>query len=178
MNTKTIADSSMGFVIQDENAGFVIYFPIIEEKPQPQPDATAPVPRYSDDMLSANRRMDWGTHVAEPICKDGKETGKWRVAKLRTRHDQPGKSVPWQVLPSRDAALEWARAIRVSAERKCPDCGTGTGEPHKNDCDVERCSVCGSQRILCDCQAHNPQKQAWTGEWPERDDLRKQGGDR
>lgn len=48
----------------------------------------------------------------------------------------------------------------------CPDCGTPIGQPHKPSCDVERCSVCGTQRISCGCDGHEPAKSVWTGEWP------------
>lgn len=55
----------------------------------------------------------------------------------------------------------------MNTKDTCPDCGTGIGEPHKNECDVERCSVCRGQRISCDCECYDPQASAWTGEWPQ-----------
>jgi hypothetical protein len=55
----------------------------------------------------------------------------------------------------------------MKTKTTCPDCGTAVGQPHVSECDMERCSSCGWQRILCDCKDHDPRTSAWNGEWPE-----------
>ncbi len=50
--------------------------------------------------------------------------------------------------------------------KDCPDCGAKPGQPHKNGCDIERCSECGNQVIGCSCPNHDKAFARWTGFWP------------
>ena len=59
----------------------------------------------------------------------------------------------------------------------CPECGAVPGRPHKAGCDVERCSVCGRQKIRCDCKGHDPQFARWTGLWPGKAESQVLGKD-
>ena len=46
---------------------------------------------------------------------------------------------------------------------KCHDCGAEPGQRHKEGCDVAKCTLCGWQRISCDCKKGKPD--IWTGLW-------------
>lgn len=59
----------------------------------------------------------------------------------------------------------------MDTQKTCPDCGTAVDEPHINECDIELCSICKGQKITCDCEGHDPMASAWTGEWPEPEEV-------
>lgn len=48
----------------------------------------------------------------------------------------------------------------------CHDCGVQPGQPHKEGCETELCSVCGGQRLQCSCKGHDKEFARWTGIWP------------
>lgn len=53
----------------------------------------------------------------------------------------------------------------------CHDCGAKPGEVHHDQCDVQRCSVCGGQRLMClmstgGCKGHDKKFARWSGFWP------------
>lgn len=59
--------------------------------------------------------------------------------------------------------------------RDCPDCAAKPGQIHMDNCDVERCSVCGLQRFGCDCRGHDKSFARWTGFWPGQVEAKELG---
>lgn len=58
------------------------------------------------------------------------------------------------------------KASHLPGLSRCPSCGVEPCTPHRDGCEVERCSVCGLQRCQCDCVGHDPAFSRWTGIWP------------
>lgn len=66
-------------------------------------------------------------------------------------------------------SIDWASTMRIlvrQGARDCHDCGAKPGQPHLPGCDTEICSVCGGQRLCCECKGHDPLFAHWTGFWP------------
>lgn len=61
---------------------------------------------------------------------------------------------------------ELQRDKKTESMRNCPDCSAKPGHCHSEGCDVEQCSVCGWQRLLCTCEGHDPAFARWSGIWP------------
>lgn len=61
---------------------------------------------------------------------------------------------------------ELQRDKKTESIRNCPDCSAKPGHCHSEGCDVQRCSVCGGQRLLCTCEGHDPAFSRWSGMWP------------
>lgn len=46
----------------------------------------------------------------------------------------------------------------------CPDCAVSIDEMHDDNCDVARCTLCGGQRLSCQCT--EGASDIWDGLWP------------
>lgn len=65
-----------------------------------------------------------------------------------------------------EKAINKLEEIRKNIMKNCHDCDAKPGEIHKDGCDVERCSVCGGQRLQCTCPNHDSAFSRWSGFWP------------
>ena len=108
-------DSSTANNNRIETQGFVIYNidadQTIVHKPKDPPNPYLPQRPVSDEMRSASARMEYHTHVLEPVYQDGKQTGKWRVYFFR-RGTRPFKDIPWdRNFNSQKAAEKWVESV-------------------------------------------------------------------
>lgn len=86
----------------------------------------------------------------------------------KPRQRRPLVSRPRKKAPERVTVQTWP-AVSPSGRPlrpNCPDCEAAIADSHRPGCDVELCTVCFGQRLLCDCQGHDPGSAAWEGEWP------------
>lgn len=72
--------------------------------------------------------------------------------------------MPWEEDPQVRSLL--AKLQLLCELKPCHDCGVEPFQMHKDGCDVERCSVCGGQRLSCSCKGHDKAFARWTGIWP------------
>jgi len=100
-------------------------------------------------------------HFVEPLTRA-------LLAKPRSRRRKPSSSTqrPRSPKQTRSVVLTPEMLAARPLTPYCPDCMTLIGLPHRLGCDVERCTVCFDQRLLCECEGHDPDAAAWTGEWP------------
>jgi hypothetical protein len=100
------------------------------------------------------------------------------LAPIRRRVAAPPLLGQWSA-PSRASGLFVEPLLDTLSKLRpgpgCPDCGVAVSEPHDEGCDIERCSACGGQRLLCECPEHEPSRERWLGEWPGADECRWRG---
>lgn len=61
-------------------------------------------------------------------------------------------------------SAEKALSLGVKCVDKCWDCGAPVGSPHAECCDVEECTSCHGQRLVCGCEDHK--SLPFNGFWP------------
>jgi hypothetical protein len=92
----------------------------------------------------------------EPLCRALLAKRRPTQRKSRRRTEREPASKP------RGQRVDLGRPLIAV----CPDCRARLDEPHRLGCDVERCTVCFGQRLICRCEGHDALAAAWTGEWP------------
>lgn len=141
-------------------------------------------PRHREARIADVYRGDWPPRLGpwsdatqevhglfvEPLC---------RALLAKRRPKLPSRRKPTSTNEHERKQFRGRPHQRVQLGRPliahCPDCLAAIDEPHRLGCDVERCTVCFSQRLMCDCDGHDALAAAWTGEWPGARQCRELG---
>lgn len=106
----------------EEEPGFIVYGSVPARYPrEPKPEPTAkepPTPPSPDWKQAQSSRWFWQHGITEPVVKDGKFTGEYRVCRRPRGWDDFAcswrRDVPWEaVVDGFDDAKEWLEGHRI-----------------------------------------------------------------
>lgn len=188
-----LAEDVLPAIIRQRRAErFAWAMPAYREDRDPPTECLALVigePRHCEVLLAEVFRDGGSPKLGQWFAPEGDVSGRfveplkralWSPRQADRRREFGRRPVARSAWPARERKETWvARARRLTPTRQlrptCPGCGTRISQPHMDECEVERCSVCGGQRLICDCVGHDRRAEVWTGEWPGAAECRALG---